>query len=179
MALFDELAARGFARTSMESVARRAGVGKAALYRRWPSKDAMVLGLIESTVRSTLVPIPDTGRLETDLRAMLTGLRAQLGQPLIALIAPGLLAEAAGDGHFWQSLWATVAEPRRAVIVAMLSAAVERGELSGNFEMELGIDLLIAPLALRMLVLHRPVDDRYFEAMLSSLSAALHAASAT
>jgi AcrR family transcriptional regulator len=37
-AVFDELADQGYARLSMEAVAKRAGVGKSALYRRWPSK---------------------------------------------------------------------------------------------------------------------------------------------
>ncbi len=45
-AVFDELAALGYGRMSIEGVARRAKVGKPAIYRRWPSKQAMVVALV-------------------------------------------------------------------------------------------------------------------------------------
>ncbi|GAA3156686.1 helix-turn-helix domain-containing protein [Nonomuraea salmonea] len=43
-AVLDELAENGYARLSMEAVAKRAGVGKSALYRRWASKQEMAMG---------------------------------------------------------------------------------------------------------------------------------------
>src|SRR3954447_19057207 len=76
-AAFAEVAETGYARTSMDAVARRAGVGKAALYRRWPSKQAMLAELIRGKVAAALPPVPDTGALRTDLRELFATFRGQ------------------------------------------------------------------------------------------------------
>ncbi|MGV9571600.1 helix-turn-helix domain-containing protein, partial [Streptomyces nigra] len=66
-AVFEELAAVGYARMSIEGIARRAGVGKTAVYRRWRSKLHLVLDVV-SAVAVMGLPVPDTGTLEGDLR---------------------------------------------------------------------------------------------------------------
>src|ERR1700749_1860282 len=91
-ATFTELAGAGYARLSMEGVARRAGVGKAALYRRWSSKQEMLEELIRAAVEDTLPPIPDTGALRTDLRELLGTYRGQLAHPVVSSVGPALLA---------------------------------------------------------------------------------------
>ena len=59
-ATFREWARVGYASLAMEAVARRAGVGKAALYRRWPSKEALVADLMRQ-VGTPLGEVPDHG----------------------------------------------------------------------------------------------------------------------
>ena len=71
-AFFEELAETGYGRLSMEAVARRAGAGKAALYRRWPSKQAMTAALV-SQAATEAPEVADTGSLRGDVRAFLTG----------------------------------------------------------------------------------------------------------
>ncbi|QKV74101.1 TetR/AcrR family transcriptional regulator [Amycolatopsis sp. Hca4] len=172
-AAFAELAETGYARTSMDAVARRAGVGKAALYRRWRSKQAMLAELIRDKVADALPPTPDTGALRTDLRDLFATFRAQLTHPLITRIGAGLLAEAEHDATLAEVLQTGVAEPRRAAARAILCAAIDRGELPSGVELELGTDLLIAPLAFRALVLKRPIEDEYLDALTRAIEAAL------
>lgn len=62
-AVFEELAAVGYARMSIEGIARRAGVGKTAVYRRWRSKLHLVLDIVSALAVQGL-PAPDTGSLE-------------------------------------------------------------------------------------------------------------------
>ncbi|GHI39712.1 hypothetical protein Sviol_41200 [Streptomyces violascens] len=69
-AVFEELAAVGFARMSIEGIARRAGVGKTAVYRRWRSKLSLVLDLVSAFAEQGL-PVPHTGSLYGDIRALL------------------------------------------------------------------------------------------------------------
>ena len=176
-AAFAELAETGYARTSMDAVARRAGVGKAALYRRWRSKQAMFAELIRDKVAGALPPTPDTGALRTDLRELFATFRAQLANPLITRIGAGLLAEAEHDAVLAEVLRSGVAEPRRAAARAILRAAIDRGDLPPGLDLELGTDLLIAPLAFRMLVLKGPIDDQYLETLTRAIEAALNAAS--
>ncbi|MEO1399404.1 MAG: TetR/AcrR family transcriptional regulator, partial [Pseudomonadota bacterium] len=88
-AFFEEWAHTGIGALSLERVAKRAGVGKAALYRRWSSKHEMAIELI-SAVGLNLTPIPDTGSLLEDLRQTLLSLRRVLRHPLIRRILPDL-----------------------------------------------------------------------------------------
>jgi AcrR family transcriptional regulator len=171
-----EVAESGYARLSMEAVARRAGVGKAALYRRWTSKEQMLTELIRDAVTGALPPIPATGALSGDLRELLTHIRRQLSNPLVIKIGAGLLGEAGHDGALADMLRNAVAAPRRAVGRAVLQAAIDRGELPRRLDVELGTDLLIAPLAFRMLVMRGRCDDDYLETLTAATEAAVKAA---
>ena len=175
-AVFADLAEAGYTRMSMEAVARRAGVGKAALYRRWPSKQAMLAELIRDKVAGALPATPATGALHTDLRELLTAFRDQLANPLLARIGTGLLAEATHDSALAQVLNAGVTAPRRAAARAILQGAIDRGDLPSGLDLELGTDLLIAPLAFRTLVTQGRSDDEYLETLTNAVEAALKAA---
>ena len=96
-ATFTELAESGYARMSMEAVARRAGVGKAALYRRWSSKQEMLCELIRTAVEDTLPPRPETGALHSDLRELPARLDMELAPDL--LIAPLVFRMLIMDGE--------------------------------------------------------------------------------
>jgi AcrR family transcriptional regulator len=175
-AAFAELAQAGYGRMSMEAVARRAGVGKAALYRRWPSKHAMITELIRDKVAGTLPPAPATGALHTDLRELLAVFRGQLASPLLARIGGGLLAESSHQEDLAEVISAEVTAPRRAAARSILQGAVDRGDLPPGLDLELGTDLLIAPLAFRMLVTQGRSDDEYLETLANALEAALKTA---
>jgi AcrR family transcriptional regulator len=174
-ALLAELAACGYARTSMEAIARRAGVGKAALYRRWPSKDAMVIDLLGRAVRENVLPTPDTGSLRGDLAEFLAGLYCQLSHPLVVAIGPSLLAEIATRSQLGDQLLEVVREPRRAVARAILRNAIERGEVPEDLHADVAIDLIAGPLALRVLILGEVSND-YLAALVPAIEAALRSA---
>ncbi|GGY16197.1 TetR/AcrR family transcriptional regulator [Streptomyces minutiscleroticus] len=174
-AAFAELADVGYTRLSMEAVARRAGVGKAALYRRWPSKQAMITELVRSKVTETLPHTPATGDLRTDLRELLAAYRSQLANPLLALIGAELLAESRRDSALAQMLHTEVAAPRRLAARAILQGAIEHSELPPTLDMEVATDLLIAPLAFRMMILGKRSGDDYLETLTAATLAALKA----
>jgi len=175
-AVFAELAECGYTGLSMEAIARRAGVGKAALYRRWPSKLEMITELVRQAVERTLPSVPDTGALHTDLREYLTTLRGQLADPVANRIGPGLIAEARRTDALGEALRQGVAAPRRAVARAVLQAAIDRGELPAELDFELASDLLIAPLGFRILITGDRHDDAYLDTLTTAIEAALKAA---
>lgn len=88
-----ELTELGYHRLSMESVARRAGVGKAALYRRWPNKQTMVAAVVQH-ITQTLRPELELGDDDAaaDLTAFAAGVVRWLEDPRIMadLVAAGL-----------------------------------------------------------------------------------------
>ena len=100
----------GYARMTMEQVAARAGVGKASLYLRWPSKVALVADAIQR-LRPDLVPaVPDTGTLPGDMRAFLRELMRHRGTAAAALSA--VVGEAASNPEMREAF-------RRGVVPAL------------------------------------------------------------
>ncbi|MFC7110976.1 helix-turn-helix domain-containing protein [Nonomuraea rubra] len=60
---------RGVEGTSMEQIAKRAGVGKLTVYRRWSTKEDLIAQAVEQTVSADLVPSPATSRRSTPTRS--------------------------------------------------------------------------------------------------------------
>jgi AcrR family transcriptional regulator len=71
-AAWQELVEAGFAKLTMESVAARAKTGVAVLYRRWPSKDDLVIAAIRHYGTTHPPEVPDTGSLRGDMIALLS-----------------------------------------------------------------------------------------------------------
>ncbi|WP_028926070.1 TetR/AcrR family transcriptional regulator [Pseudonocardia acaciae] len=174
-AVLDELAERGYGRLSMEAVARRAGVGKSALYRRWPAKRDMVVTVI-SEFSVPRAEVPDTGSLRGDLLATLHAIHEWLAHPRTATILPDLTAEAARNPDLAEAMRDAVGEPRRALGAATLRRAVERGELPSDLDVELALDLVAAPIYWRANVRGVPVTAAYLEDLAEHLLRALGAA---
>ena len=80
----------GYDAMAMDAVASRAGVGKATLYRRWKSKEVLVVEAIGRVMRA--VPVPDTGALETDFQRLLESAAALYADPATGPLLSGLVA---------------------------------------------------------------------------------------
>src|SRR3954466_6727952 len=126
-AVFEELAAVGFARMSIEGIARRAGVGKTAVYRRWRSKLHLVLDLVSAMAVQGL-PAPDTGTLEGDLRLLYEVTSRALRHPVASQVIPDLQAEAARSPEMAQALQKALREGQAGVANGIVEAARARGE---------------------------------------------------
>jgi AcrR family transcriptional regulator len=173
-AVFAELAAVGYGRMSMEGIARRAGVGKAAVYRRWRSKLPLVLDVV-SAVAAQGLPVPDTGSLHGDVRALLgVGARA-LGHPAAAQILPDLLAEAARSPELAEALRGSLREARSGVVGAVLRQAAARGELPAETDPGLAFDVLAGPLYWHVAVMADTPSSAELDALTSAVTAALRA----
>ncbi|MEV8433944.1 TetR/AcrR family transcriptional regulator [Streptomyces sp. HUAS 31] len=174
-AVFEELAQTGFARMSMEAVTRRARVGKAALYRRWPSKEAMVVELVSEAAAEHLPVTAGSGSLRDDVERFVRDTMADLRHPLVGRIVPDLVAESARNPSLSAALHEAVLTPRRAAVATVLHQAIDRGELPADIDMGLAVDLFGAPLYFRMLAVGGPTDDAYVarltRAVLSALAA--------
>lgn len=161
-AVLDELAELGYGRLRMESVARRAGVGKSALYRRWPGKQEMVVAVL-SAFSVPLAEIEPTGSLRGDVRAFVGAVHGWLTHPRFARILPDLVAEGSRTPALADATRSAIGGPRRAAAAAVLHRAAERGELAPGLDLELALDLLAAPVHWRLSVLGRPVTPSYLD----------------
>ncbi|MET9217317.1 TetR/AcrR family transcriptional regulator [Streptomyces sp. NPDC088197] len=173
-AVFAELAAVGYGRMSMEGIARRAGVGKAAVYRRWRSKLPLVLDMVSDFAAQGL-PVPDTGTLYGDVRALLDVSARALRHPVAAQIIPDLLAEAARSPELADTLRTALREAQGGITVAVIRQAAARGELSPSADPELALDLIAGPLYWRLAVMRAAYSRAQLDALTSAVVAALQA----
>lgn len=124
------LATRGYSALSIEQVARAAGVGKAAIYRRWASKAEMVFALV---VHDAAIEAPaDQGSLAGDLRVLTERVVAVLSAPAARHCLPGLLADLHDDPALAARFKASFIGAERRLVQTLLKRATARGELSGQ-----------------------------------------------
>jgi AcrR family transcriptional regulator len=159
-AVIDELVESGYARLAMDRVARRAGVGKSALYRRWPSKQHMVVDVL-ALLSIPPGPAPDTGSLRGDVRAVMQAAFDWLGDPRIRGVLPDLIAESDRNPVLAEAVAHHVTRPRVTWARTTLGRARDRGELAED-DIDLVLDLTIAPMFWR-LTHGRPVDAAYLD----------------
>lgn len=146
----------GFDALTMGGIAERAGVGKATVYRRWSSKERLVVEAVEQLVSE--ITIPDTGTIEADLlHLMRDAVRVYSGKP--GAVIPGLVPALARNRQLAGTLRQAFLKPRRAALRAVLERGVRRGELRAGLDYELALDFLGGPLFYRLLITDGPIDE--------------------
>lgn len=154
-----ELARVGFERLSVPDVAAKAGVNKTSVYRRWPTKEALVRAALKQSM-AHVRDVPDTGALETDLAALartvadfvesargtgvVRSVFAGARSPAVRSLAASMWAEAGGD------------VPR-----VLVERAVARGELPPDADVELLLFTVAGALLHRVFIEHATVDDAW------------------
>jgi len=172
-AALDLLAERGLSDISVEDIAARAGVSKASIYRRWPSKgtlafDAFVVHFLDSQ------PTPDTGNLEDDLLITL-GNWVRTVEGTTGRTLKGVIAEVQRDPELaeaWRERFVAVVRARHLV---MTERAMTRGELAPGANFDLLVDLLFGPGYHRLIHGHLPLDDRFLTGVVRAIMAAVKA----
>lgn len=170
-ALFIE---EGFDAMSVEGVAARAAVGKATIYRRWPSKEDLVIDAIAQLFAEA--PRPDTGSVRDDLVQMGRDLHLLMSSSVTGGVFPPMAAEVARSSRLGRLYGERVIGPRRAGLAEAIRRGIERGELPMNTDAELAIDMVVGTFLLRRLTHRlkrsdRAVAERAVDLILSGLRA--------
>jgi AcrR family transcriptional regulator len=141
----------------MDDVARRAGVGKAAIYRRYRSKDELIAAAVAALVSE--IKVPNTGSTHTDLLALMRDAVEVYSSPVAAAAMPSLVAAMSRDRELARAVRDGFLAGRRAALRAVLERGVQRGDLAADLDFELALDMLGGPLFYRLLITGRPIDD--------------------
>jgi AcrR family transcriptional regulator len=124
-----EISENGLRGASMDRIAKRAGTGKAALYRRWPNVRALGLDVFLTTMAQAVPEsYPDTGTLRGDLLGSMTAFAEVLRGPLSTVVRE-LISESAHDPALVQEFRIRMAEPMATELVNVLQRAMSRGEI--------------------------------------------------
>jgi AcrR family transcriptional regulator len=155
-ATLTELAENGYAALTVDNVARRSGVHKTTIYRRWKNRESLVTDTM-TDLAATKVPFRDTGDIDTDLRTLARSFVTFLNSPTGKAIAAATLSDAGripeiadAKRRFFEDRF------RRAQPV--IAGAIARGELPAGTDPAEIVRTLVAPIYLRLLVTAEPID---------------------
>jgi AcrR family transcriptional regulator len=169
-AALEGLGEHGYDRMSMDDIASRARVGKAAIYRRWPSKAAVVADAIAHWRRG-LGPVepPDTGSLRGDVEALVASV-PDIDEAALGTIKVIVGAATAAMRHpvLAAALDELVLSTPRQVIKAVLDNAVDRGEIPAGRDLTLVPDALLGLNLLRVMT-GRSIDRVFVRRVLEDL----------
>ncbi|MFE3544647.1 TetR/AcrR family transcriptional regulator [Nocardia sp. NPDC059177] len=154
-----ELAEHGYPGLTVEAVAQRAGVHKTTVYRRWRGPEGLVADALERAGEQPW-PIPDTGTLTGDLRALTELLRTGFTDPESGSVATAFVAAGMQHPDAAAALRSYYTARHRDAAV-IIDRAVARGELAPEVDATEIIRFATAPVFHRLFITHEPVTAEH------------------
>ncbi|WP_234432529.1 TetR/AcrR family transcriptional regulator [Streptomyces sp. NRRL S-378] len=172
-AAITELTQTGYAALTVDAVAQRAGVHKTTIYRNWKTSDGLVADALADHF-ATDIPIPDTGAVQDDLRALARSLVATMTAPAGRALLTTALSDAVRTPELAEIKRALFEDRfRRAEPVVL--RAVERGQLPTGTDPGELLKALVAPIYFRLVFTGEPVDEATADRAVDVALAAAHA----
>jgi AcrR family transcriptional regulator len=164
-----ELAAGGSSPLSFEGVARRAGVNKTTLYRRWGTRENLILDAMLELGRER-VPIPDTGSLRQDLVEYGAAIVRSNAIPEVEAVVRAVVAMgqsepnvAEASRRFWSA--------RLELAGQIVERAIARGELPPRTDAGLVVEAVVAAIYFRLLMSGQTLDTTFVAAVADLVTA--------
>jgi AcrR family transcriptional regulator len=146
----------GYGALTVDAVAEMTGIAKTTIYRRWPSKGALVAAAMAPVIAGQLHGV-DTGAIGTDLQLLL-GQLLELLNGEAGPIASGLIGESQSDPSLIEVVRSLI-QPHRSQIAAAFTRAIGRGELRPDADPQLLCDLATGAIWTRLLLTREPLTD--------------------
>jgi AcrR family transcriptional regulator len=157
----------GYTALTIEGVAARAGVGKATVYRWWPSKGALVIEALSAALPPP--PVTETGDLRHDLLTAVRAVVHTFARSPEGAVIPALAADLIREPEMAEQFRDQMIRPRRSAVVEILRRAADRGELPPDVDIGLLLDIYAGAVFYRVLVSGEPVTDLLAEQLVSLL----------
>ena len=152
----------GYVAVTVAEVARRAGVSKPAIYRRWSQKSQLVVEAMVTQMRPG--KDNDSGSAAGDLLTLTEGLISVLTRTPLGRVLPGLVAEMAADPVLATSYRDLIIKPNQRHWRAAIQRGIVRGELSADTDVDFVLNALAGPLYFSLLITGEPIDAGYSRA---------------
>ncbi len=140
----------GFNDLRLEHVAARAGVGKATIYRRWGSKEALAQELLAELAAPHIAIVESDDTRTEMLAAVVNPMRAVTDTPFGPVIR-ALLSQIAVNPTLGDPFRSTVVQARRDEIARVIRRGIARGDLRPDADPELATELLVGPVYFRLM----------------------------
>lgn len=166
--LFDLVDQVGLSGATIEAIAERAGVSKATIYRRWSSKEELVVDAVAGLV-GDVVTSEGEGIREILLHSI-GRLKSYMSESTAGAILPWMIGEVALGSDIGRRYVDAVIKPGREALAGHMSQAVERGELRVDLDIEVAADMLLGPLIVtKLLGSYRPPREDWVEKFIDAL----------
>jgi AcrR family transcriptional regulator len=168
----------GYDGLSIEAIARRAGVSRPAIYKRWRSLHDLVLDAAreardDGPVFEGIIDVPDTGSLRDDLLAMMRDSVALHRRMNERGILNGFVAGIVADSSLGPVFRANFMDPDFHRLMVIFDRARARGELRDDADPVTGLELLVGCGFYRSVITRDPLDDAWLEAAIDLVIAGL------
>lgn len=169
-AALEVLAETGFDGMTIDMVAARAKAGKATLYRRWPSKNELVLDAVACMKQGDLDVdhLPDTGTLRGDLVAMIKPHSIEAAEKKMQIMA-GLMSMLSAAPELAEAANNAIAKPRAAANRFLMQRAIDRGEISPQCDIDTLCLVTPSMAAYRTLIERQPVDQAFLVSLIDGV----------
>ncbi len=160
-----------YEKVTVEAIAARAGVGKQTIYRRWPSKSAVVVAALlalSEDADGQSVTLPDTGDLRADLGLVMRATVEEFADPSFDKLIRALNTEIANDPALAAEYREKLAGPLDEAKKARLRSAQKAGQLAPDADLDLVLEVLYAPLFLRWLHRSGPLTAAYADSLVDA-----------
>lgn len=169
-AVVELVAESGMGALTMDAVATRAGVSKPAMYRRWSTKQELVIAAAESRIGP--LSVPDMGDFRAELHAVLTARAQAYRQPGVGRLLAGVIgsaAEAEAEPGAYRAYTARVMSETR----HLLERGVTRGDVRPDADLAAAATLVAASLVFRMVGEQRMPDEALVESVVDLIGRAV------
>jgi AcrR family transcriptional regulator len=171
-ATLDLLMEAGLGDLTIDDISRRSGVAKTTIYRHWAGRSALVIDACSQMTDGQEAP-PDTGSLDGDLRAVLTGIADLLGTARWSSILPSIIDAAEHDPEF-AGLHSRIQRGHAAPLRAALDRAALREEIPPAADRNAIAAALLGPLFYRRWFSREQIDAEFLEMIIQNAIAGLH-----
>ncbi len=166
-ATLELLAHGGYAAVTVDKVTAMAGASKATIYRRWPTKENLVIAAFE---RTAPLDIPRHGKTVERLAEMIWQFTRFLQETPLGGVLPALAAERLHNPALDEAL-APLVRARRQPVIDIIRSGMTQGELTGDADPEFLADLCLGPVQLRWSMMHLPVSRQYIRRVVETACA--------
>jgi AcrR family transcriptional regulator len=168
-AALDVLAESGYEGTTIDVVAAKAGVARATVYRRWPTKSELIVDAVRALAQlAPKLQLPDTGTLEGDMRLLLSaGGRSGNARPMKIIV--GLLPAMPHDPELAEVVSTVMIAPQAALFRALLQRAQDRGEIGAHRNLDMLALIVPAFSSYRAIILGGTLEQSYVDAVIDEI----------
>lgn len=163
VALLSEEGVRGI---TVEGVSRRSGIAKTTIYRYWPTREQLVIAVIDE-VKFDL-PTPDSGDTRRDIAVVLKELWSLVRQPSHRVTIASMI-EALVDDSVRDAFHVRFLIDSGRPVSDLLSRGVRTGEFDAGLDVEYAFRMLTGPVMAGAVILGAPVDDAFVDHLIEQV----------
>ena len=129
----------------IERIAANAGVSKASIYRRFESKEELIIAAI-AHMRQQSPQVPETGTARERLLALLTNMRANMSRSRDARVMMAVISSHEQGSDLAQLVHERILQPRRELLASIIADGIASGEFRSSIDIDVITPILVGPM---------------------------------